>query len=210
MDPAKFKAPYIRLDDIRAKADDIRKKYLKGDSIPINIEWLMESAFNLDIIPVPGLKEAGDIDALLRRDFTGIEVDLNEYMDERYNNRMRFSLAHELGHLVLHSDELPEYKSIEEYNDFIQRMPDDSYKWMELHANEFAGRLLVPREILIREVKENIDYARVKGFTKWDETGLSAEEYIADKIAQRFNVSEEVIVRRIKAERLMPLRGHKT
>jgi hypothetical protein len=44
------------------------------------------------------------MDAYLKMDLTGIVVDHDFYMNEKFFNRMRFSFAHELGHYFLHQD----------------------------------------------------------------------------------------------------------
>lgn len=37
-DPNEFKAPYIKIEDIRATADDFRKKYRHSDNLPVDIK----------------------------------------------------------------------------------------------------------------------------------------------------------------------------
>ncbi|HEC2146984.1 TPA: ImmA/IrrE family metallo-endopeptidase, partial [Staphylococcus delphini] len=62
--------------------------------------------------------------------------------------RQQFSLAHELGHWILHNDYIPEELSKEEY------------KEMEKEANEFASAFLLPKESFsndLRNITINID-----------------------------------------------------
>lgn len=54
--------------------------------------------------------------------------------------RQRFSLAHELGHLILHADVLPSETNLAETNSKIERQ-----------AHRFAAALLFPREAFERE-----------------------------------------------------------
>jgi Zn-dependent peptidase ImmA (M78 family) len=63
------------------------------------------------------LREAGDVDALLLGDLKTIAVDQNYFLNERAQNRLRFSVAHEIGHLILHSDIFSkiQYSSIAEW-----------------------------------------------------------------------------------------------
>ena len=44
------------------------------------------------------------VEALLVGDLKTIAVDRDVFMDPRAENRLRFSVAHELGHLILHRD----------------------------------------------------------------------------------------------------------
>ena len=62
--------------------------------------------FDLGVEPDPkaDLHRAGDIDALLLGDLRTIVVNRDAFMDRRAENRLRFSVAHEIGHLILHGD----------------------------------------------------------------------------------------------------------
>jgi len=53
----------------------------------------------MDIIPLPNLKIAFDIDGFSTSDFNAIYVDQFVY-EQRYH-RFRFTLTHELGHKVM-------------------------------------------------------------------------------------------------------------
>ena len=55
--PKHFKAPYINVTDIRAKADAFRRKYWPPDKIPIEILEIIEFDLNLEILAIPNLKE---------------------------------------------------------------------------------------------------------------------------------------------------------
>ena len=94
------------------KTEDFRSKHLRGElaQLPIDVFTLLELELELDLIPFEGLYEKHQIDAAIRSDFTGIYVDaedfeLLDYGPEFKLRRLRFSIAHELGHLVLHRDE---------------------------------------------------------------------------------------------------------
>ena len=104
IDPKDFKAPFIKIEDIRVAADNFRNKYWPSNSIPVDIFEILEFELNIEIRTIFSLKEAGDIDALLLGNLKTIVVDLNDFLNERSQNRLRFSVAHEIGHLVLHSD----------------------------------------------------------------------------------------------------------
>lgn len=158
--------------------------------------------------PLQSLKESGDVDALLRGDLTTIMVDAGEYMDDRSQNRIRFSIAHELGHFVLHRDIYQGigYGSVEEWIEFVQKIPEVQYGYVEQQAYEFAGRLLVPVDRLRLELKAVADTAERAGFMKWDASGDAALEYIAGPLSRVFGVSSQVIEKRIIRERLWPPR----
>ncbi len=84
-------------------------------------------------------------------------VALVGYFPGRQGDRDRYTLGHELGHLVLHT--------------FRPRVAD-----AESEANRFAGAFLVPRDRAIEEISEHLslsDYARLKA--KW---GVSIQALI--------------------------------
>lgn len=61
--------------------------------------------------------------------------------------RQRFTIAHELGHLQLHPDEL--------FVDGMLRRDDESslaIKSHEIEANAFAAELLMPRKLILAEI----------------------------------------------------------
>ena len=199
LDPREFKAPFIKIGDIRTAADGFRTKYWPQDSIPVDIFKIIEFGLDIEIRTILNLREAGDVDALLLGDLKTIIVDQHDFLNDRAQNRLRFSIAHEICHFVLHADIFSriQYSSVEEWIDFSQRIPDDEYTWIEQHAYEFAGRLLVPRDKLIEKLKDAVSIAKTRGFEAWDSSGESAREYIAHGIAPYFEVSEQVIEKRL-------------
>jgi Zn-dependent peptidase ImmA (M78 family) len=205
-DPREFKAPFITVENIRKAADQFRSRYWPQDIIPVDIFDILEFELDIEIRSVLNLKEAGDVDALLLGDLKTIAVDQNEFLNERAQNRLRFSVAHEIGHLILHSDIFSkiQYSSVDEWIDFFQKIPDEEYYWIEQHAYEFAGRLLVPREKLIEKLNNAIALAEKSGFNAWDTSGESTREYIAHGIARYFEVSDQVIEKRLIKENLWP------
>lgn len=206
IDPKGFKAPFIKIEEIRKVADEFRAKYWPQNTIPVDIFEILEFGLDIEIRTIFNLREAGDVDALLMGDLKTIVVDQNDFLNDRAQNRLRFSVAHEIGHFVLHSDVFSkiQYSSIEEWIDFFQKIPDDQYTWIEQHAYEFAGRLLVPREKLIEKLNDAVSIVESSGFDAWDSSGESAREYIAHAIARHFEVSEQVIEKRLLRENLWP------
>lgn len=206
IDPREFKAPFIKIEDIRTAADEFRNKYWPQDIIPVDIFEILEFGLDIEIRTILNLREAGDVDALLLGNLKTIVVDQNDFLNEHSQNRLRFSVAHEIGHLVLHFDIFSkiQYSSVEEWIDFFQKIPDDEYRWIEQHAYEFAGRLLVPREKLIEKLNDAVSIAKNRGFDAWDTSGESTREYIAHGIARYFGISEQVIEKRLIKENLWP------
>lgn len=146
MDYSEFICRWIDKQDIWEKADEVREKYWPEGTLPIDVEKIVEFKLQLGIEPRHNLFSEIDMDAYLKRDLSGIVVDYDFYMNEKFSNRMRFSYAHELGHFFLHKYifSFMEFESPEEWRDFVNGVPEKEYSGFEWQANEFAGRLLVP------------------------------------------------------------------
>jgi Zn-dependent peptidase ImmA (M78 family) len=73
-------------------------------------------------------------------------------MDERYINRLRFSMAHEISHIFLHAELYPKqrFNDLDEYIRFHRSKSEKAHRWFEYQANNFAGNLLVPAPELRR------------------------------------------------------------
>jgi Zn-dependent peptidase ImmA (M78 family) len=74
----------------------------------------------------------------------------------------------------------------------------------ELHANSFAGLILVPSGALTKAFTSALSLYKSEGYDPREL--LSSEiaiEYISTFLSRRFEVSSEVIKRRIKNEGLM-------
>ena len=161
----------------------------------------------LRIRPISRLKEDNDIDALLLGNWETIVVDQAEYMDDRYANRLRFSMAHELGHYVLHRAVFEQFPSgsVQEWIAFMRDIPEKEYSFLEYHAYEFAGRFLVPPEALRREFEATLLWAEHNGMPRDQLQSDAHLQYLAKPISRTFAVSSSVIERRLAKEKLWPL-----
>jgi Zn-dependent peptidase ImmA (M78 family) len=96
--------------------------------------------------------------------------------------RQRFTIAHELGHLLLHG-----YTTPHADRSFRVRRRDtassDGSILEEIEANQFAAELLMPEDMLLRKLREEgLDYAP----TSEDDSHLT-------EIAQQFKVSRQAL-----------------
>lgn len=81
---SKFKCPYITKEQIWLGAENFRSEYWPEDTYPVNMEMIIENRLRLNIEPEHDLMGDLDIDAWLRVDLTGIIVDYNCDMNEKY------------------------------------------------------------------------------------------------------------------------------
>jgi hypothetical protein len=198
---------------IKEIADSVRLAHWANKNLPVNTEHIIEFGIRLDIQPIPNLFSSFGIDAWLKLDCTGIIVDEGEYLNERFENRLRFSFAHELGHFFLHRQVLGKViiNSLEEWQEFILSIPEKEYGSFEFQANEFGGRLIVPLLELKAHVARACDKLKeeknslIKYLVKDPDLVLSC---ISPFLCRPFGVSEEVIEKRVKKEGLWPPRTH--
>ncbi len=209
IEPAYFKAPFIEQRQCWEFAEQFRRKYWASDKVPVDVLEIAEFDLELNIRTISRLKEDADVDALLLGDWQTLIVDQQQYLEDRFINRMRFSIAHEIGHYVLHREvfqQIPR-QSVEDWIQFMSGMPDKEYGLLEFHANEFAGRLLVPFDELKREFDKSMEELNDNGIPS-HKIADSHLAYLCIPLARHFMVSQEVIERRIWKEKLWPLMGN--
>lgn len=106
--------------------------------------------------------------------FLGVNSDHHEH-------RRRFTIAHEIGHYVLHSGEILHYDTDELEKIFLRS--DDISSPEEIEANHFAAELLMPEELILKCIED-------------DERSIKV-------LAERFNVSEGAMRYRLTNLRLL-------
>ena len=96
----KLKIPFISYSDISQRVEFFFNEYHPSIDIPIPIEEIIELKIGLNIFPYPRLYRDHALNGFLSHDLSTISVD--EYQYEQLNEKYRFTLAHELGHYILH------------------------------------------------------------------------------------------------------------
>lgn len=193
MDHKNITVPFLSNTEIESRGETFRRKFWHN-SIPVDIEFIIDVELQLDVITIPGLLKLANTDAWITSDWKSIYVDRDEYLDERRHNRLRFSLAHEIGHFVLHKKIYANFgiKNLKDYYKLTKDIPPEQYGYLETQANKFANYLLVPRRILIIERKKELKKKhRPDWFKKIDTKTLNS--YLAIPLSKTFKVSDEVI-----------------
>ena len=101
------------------------------------------------------------ISGVLLRKKTGAVIVIN---DDDYDVRQRFSIAHEIGHLVLHDDDV--------HIDYRDARAATGAEPREVEANAFAAELLMPSALL-----------RTEG------TVRAGDDDVIQKLAKKYDVS---------------------
>lgn len=188
--------PNLRFIDVFQAADNFLKTYHPTFTLPIPIEEIIEHKMNIAVFAIPGIKSLIGIDAFISSDFTQITVDDDYFV--KFPERTRFSIAHEIGHLILHKEWYQKYgpKNFEDYLTFHNRIDNLAYRYIEIQAHTFAGLVLVPKNILLKKLKEKL------GRVPYQENPEIFHP-IAQDLLEIFKVSGEVMLRRLEKEKIV-------
>jgi Zn-dependent peptidase ImmA (M78 family) len=201
-----IKAPFLPYDRIACETEAFLAQYHPSRTIPVPVEDIIEKQLNIDIYPVRGLTRAftandDGVVAYVNSLLNLITVDHDAWED--HTTRYRFSITHELAHIILHRTIFSQLKvnSIAEWKLAMQSIPTDQYRWLETHANNFAGLLLVPTVELREQLNNYTTEALANGLRLDDE---SVRSYAGQYLSPIFGASGEVVRIRIEKENLWP------
>lgn len=145
-------------------------------------------------IPVPVEKIAKALGAIVR--FSPLDEELSGmvYIKDgvpvigvnslHHPNRQRFTIAHEIGHLVMHRDVISEEVHVDKQFRVLMRNSGSAtgLEEIEVQANQFAAELLIPSSMFDpTKISSDID----------DESPL-------DELAKKFRVSKQMLEYRIR------------
>lgn len=186
----------IRLVDVKKEAERFLQEYHSSLVLPIPIEEIVELKMGIGLSVVSGIKELLGIDAFINRDFSEIIVD--SFSFEKYVARTRFSIAHEIGHLILHREwyEKNGPKNVEEYFGFTDHFDANIYKKIEIQASTFAGLVLIPTKRLTELLIE-----RLGRLPEEEEPELLGG--VLQDLPTIFNVSDRPLLWRLQDEKII-------
>ncbi len=192
---------FLGNEEIRKRAEDFLAKYHPTGDIPVPIVDIVEFDLGIEMFPLPSAEKIFGFMAALSSDLKTIVYDENS--DRKHPPRFRYTLAHEIGHLVLHSELIQslDLTSKESWKKAISEIDPKMYSRIESQAYVFAEYVLVPTEPLIAAFNRAGQKAQANGIDL-REAGESAVSIVAGSIAKEFNVSTAVIEHRICREGL--------
>jgi Zn-dependent peptidase ImmA (M78 family) len=192
------------------QVEAFRRQYLVRElaHLPVDVFTLAEIELQLDIIPFDDLYEKYERDAALIQDFSGLYVDAEAYIiwekGPRWKQRrLRFSVAHELGHFVLHREIAAgiEFKTFDDFARWTNGNQGQQYT-IEQEANEFAGRLLVPPARL-QAAFDQFAHSVKNILPNWF-SSPDLRHSFADGARGTFEVNTQVIETRLDREAIWP------
>ena len=191
-----------RREQIRFTAEEFLKSHHADLSLPVPVEDILEVGLRVEVRPLPGLYKLFARNGILMSSGKVIAVDNDDF--ESNQTRLRFTLAHELGHILLHAEHVKDVSLEDAAQAWKQYsgIEPEALDRMERDASYFAGHLLVPQSRLLEE----LDKAKKKLLEKHgiDITGKGADvrEVVAKAIADPFEVSPNVVRFRLEEEGL--------
>ena len=105
-----------------------------------------------------------------------------------HENRKRFSMAHELGHYVLHRTTRSIFVDSSEQKFYRDAEASTGTKLQEIEANAFAAELLMPREKIEEFLPEKLNYL---------------DEGVIERLADEFKVSQSAMIFRLQKLNLL-------
>lgn len=158
-------------------------------SAPINLEEIVNFiGAKLDIsVDFEKISTAGSVS--LNNDHA--EIWINP-IENSYEPRKRFTIAHEIGHLIRH---ISPDKGVQEFIDTKKTLNRKDSYWdsKEYEANNFAAQLLMPLKLIKKHGNEIISQYKLQQKAE----SMPASVFIT-RMASLFNVSEPAMKFRLK------------
>jgi len=141
MDPENIKLFYVK-----RVANIFLREYHPSLKLPVPIEEIAELKLKIKIILIPRLIKNFGVNAFLNHTFDTIVID--EFMYIKQPDRIRFTLAEEVGHLILHKEWYSKHgpSSLENYYKWVENLDAKTYAYVERQAKTFASFILMPEE----------------------------------------------------------------
>ncbi|MBT7066163.1 MAG: ImmA/IrrE family metallo-endopeptidase [Verrucomicrobia bacterium] len=166
---------------------------------PLDVEAIAEFDLDIEIRTAAGILETCGMPAQIgpggQRPIMIVDAEQWRHQTSFY----RFSVAHEIGHYVLHRKWLEKvwslYDSIESWKQVIASRSESDYGWLEAQADEFASYLLAPEQVFDPLLETQLALLEGSAGT------LQAEDiipYLANPIGSHFGMSNAAAQARIR------------
>lgn len=225
-----IKVPWLHEEEIEAQAMDVLRQYSGRFGLtlrpPIPVDDLPEELLQVRLEYDDLRKMVGRDDVLGAIWFDKREIYIDQSLDPtdhpRRRPRYRFTVAHEIGHWVLHRRVVLDRAAQLTFLDFLfeDELPEKSILCREANAREpvewqadrFASYLLMPTELVLQTWKkvrgqsapwvfDQATYraAAANGLTgPYDEVARTMMRHVASDLAPKFEVSVEAMQIRLE------------
>lgn len=186
---------FIPPEQLERHAEEFLREYHPTLALPVPIEEIVEFRVRLEVLALPGLEKGFGVESFLTKSGTAIVVDERQML--RQEQRYRFSLAHEIGHWILHRGLYAgaTIEGLEEYLAFYASLEDAAIEAMEFQARNLGGRILLPRDPFLVQARVVLPGLLAK-LPASPSTELVCKG-LAKLLAEKFNVHTQVIETRL-------------
>lgn len=205
MNLSDIQKPWLPEAFIHRQADDLRLRHFPEGEIPIDVLLLVED-LGIDFVPIDSLERETGAAGCIAMNEEEIWIDQDVLMNLHRENYLRFTIAHELGHHILHGDLIAYLRqqaggSVHRWNELmVEYQRDDLASRYEWQADEFAGRFLVPPQPLALALQPYLETLRQNDVKASVFTVEQIAAYLAPRLNGRFQVSQKVMQIRISKE----------
>jgi hypothetical protein len=186
--PRAIVIPYLDEAALENRAEKFLFQYMPKRVVPVPIEVIFECDLKMELFPISGFESRFNIVGYISNDLKTLAVDADVVKNNP--SRLRFTIAHEISHKVLHGDFiLQAFPGNErDWKERLLHLDRKLYRKLEAQANIMAGMLLVPRTeltVLWHEMLQSFSRQGVE-VEEIDEYTISR---LVSKIAGEFQVS---------------------
>ena len=182
--------------EIEKKASAILRTAHNGEIPPaaIDIEWIIEAHFGLEVLPLPNLWASWNVHGVfcILDDGSHLVAIDEETMDSK-PHLYRFTLGEELGHHVLHSKFLPRCNDTGSAIKLYREL--EGWWVLERNARRFAAAVLMPMETLVPNAERA--YARIARSVSFKNEEMMLK-YMAVALADDYDVSSSAMGYRLQ------------
>ena len=198
-----IKIPFIEDEDIKKIASSLYHEFqLETNEISSEILFKKFSKYKITFEDYP--KGVLGVLSLKHNMISLSNAILND------SKRRNFTIAHEIGHIVLHSSFFDTIEQTYEYDDDNDNVSpivnEEVYRRMETQANLFASYLLIPEKnlfVYFNTILEELNIHKKQLYLDSQPCNVNDVNYALLKLSEHFNVSKEVIKYRLKNENLL-------
>ena len=193
-------------DELTEIATKSLNEWRVQDSYPIEIEQLLEKHYGIKCLPSYQLEKLLPCEAggAVSRDQKTIYLDGRDWDEERYQFRLRMTVAHEFAHIKLHQAILSRISSEQDIRyllKFFSRYPGKESEY-ETQAFSLAACIMMPEQTIEKvtlEVCENLKKKIPEG-QEGRHYSASAIFWrkVSERVARKYEVTPQAMRKRLK------------
>lgn len=181
-------------------AEDFLRLHHPEGTLPIPIEEIIDLKLGISIVSVPKLRDVHGVDAYTSSDFSSITID--DFCYQHRETRARYSLAHEVGHILLHKSYY-EGLNINDWENYLNFQTAvvaseniEIQKNIENQAYILANMLLVP----VNDLRQRVDGLATEYGGSIRNVPADVMAWFRNELCTEYCVSGEVVERAILRE----------